>query len=146
VKRQHAVKPNKTMSDLQQDIQKQLAKPLSVTESSVAVGPALAKRPTRVTVISWIFIFLPFFEVPGDRLLYMDLLSVLLITCGVGMLNRQNWARTLYLWLTPLFWIWSLISGAEPAELFIVLMFYVVCLRMLTRPVVSAYFKPLRPA
>jgi hypothetical protein len=136
------------MSDLQPDIPKELAKPLVPTESSGANGSPLVKRPTSITVISWFFILISFFEDFKKSLLVfnVDLLGILFLAYGLGMLNRQNWARLLYLWLTPLFWVWSLISGAEPAELFLTLMIYAVCLRLLTRPIALAYFKPTRPA
>ena len=128
-----------------------------LTAVETPVAPAAPKRPIRLTVISWIFIFLSFFELSkislvvdegrvGDQLLDMGLLTGLLFIYGVGMLNRKNWARMLYLWLTPFCWILSLLSGATATELVIALIVYALCARMLTRPAVSAYFTPVGPA
>lgn len=70
------------------------------------------KRPLSVAIIAWFLIVRA--VVAGAYAFLVDLgfsaLSITLYAAGVilqlavavGMLNRMNWARTLYLWVTPI--------------------------------------------
>ena len=78
-----------------------------------------------------------------EKFVDMGLLTILLFVYGAGMLNRKNWARMLYLWLTPLLGIMSLVFGATFWKWVIAFCVYGVFARILTRPEALEYFDPL---
>src|SRR2546426_4292958 len=120
-----------------------------------ALNKRMNKRPRSITVISWIFIaagviglsyhateFKPQRPFQYD-VVWVCLVRLLAIACGVFMLRGRNWAR----WLL-LIWIayHVILSGVHSLFQLVVhgLLFAVVAY-FLFRPRASAYFRGARP-
>ncbi len=123
------------------------------------------KRPTSVTVISWILIgfgivglvlvptfalwvmpMLPPIPREGEPPVLLSTLTTLFIAAiyfvlGIAMLKGRNWGRALYIVLEPAFTIFSGVvfgfdlTAAPPVVLYIIALFF------LTRPPASAFFR-----
>jgi hypothetical protein len=112
------------------------------------------KRPNAVTVLSWVFItagvvglayhFTGFKAQPPFQydILWVALVRLLAIVCGVYMLRGRNWAR----WLT-LVWIAyhvALSAFHSLNELVVHTLFFVVFAYILFRPGATEYFRGTR--
>lgn len=111
----------------------------------------MSKRPRSITVISWIFIAAGVVgltyhatEFKAQRpfdydILWVSLVRLLAILCGVFMLRGSNWARWgLVVWL-GYHVILSFLH--TPVELLVHSLLFVAVLYFLFRPRASAYFR-----
>lgn len=117
------------------------------------------KRPTSVTVISWILIIWAVIvlivsfviavvmmnsdnnehkSAPGILILGGLMLAAPYFMMGQGMLNAKNWARLLYLWFTAILIVLCILDGNKST--IIVVVSYITFAIYLTRPVAVAYF------
>ncbi|MFC1573229.1 hypothetical protein ACFL6M_06480 [Candidatus Eisenbacteria bacterium] len=126
-------------------------------------------RPVSVTVICWLLILFAFasvvpvlitlrvieenatFPLTSRTYATLPIIAVFNITIqlvmAIGMLKREDWARLVFLWATPLSilagLIWGVIGtgmGSGPGSA-VKAVLYLVCLWFLTRPHVVAWFK-----
>lgn len=114
------------------------------------------QRPRSVTVISWLLLVL---SVVGIAVMlgtavaiefdsrFMPLVigmlvaSIVQIAMAVGMLNGKNWARLLFLWLTPISAVVGLAAGTAGAGALLKIAWYIVFAVYLTRPRAVGYFQ-----
>ena len=114
------------------------------------------QRPTCVTAISWLLLVLSAFGIvvmlgtavaiefdSRFMLLVVGALvaSIIQIVMAVGMLNGKNWARLLFLGLTPISVVVGLAAGTAGAGTFLKVAWYVVFAVYLTRPRAVGYFQ-----
>ena len=114
-------------------------------------------RPQSITLISWAFIvcglgcaLIVCVGLPNIRSFILDdwelmakagVFMTFSLVYGIAMLNGKNWAREMYLWLTPFFGILSIFTGSGIAAMIPSLAIYLVLVRILTRPGAVAFFK-----
>lgn len=134
----------------------------SVLQSSSEPSEAAAhsknqQRPKSVTVIGWIIIAsslaglalwgLVAISLATSKNVPDEVVGIVVIlflavfvqlAIGAGILKAKNWARSLYLWLTPIGIVFSLIAGNVGA--LIAAVAYIIFAYHLTRPKVRAYF------
>ena len=126
----------------------------------------MTKRPTSITVISWIFIVVGAmnvvtcaitFAAMGDDPMVKDLMAknllpvpvqyalmvlglAVMLACGVGMLNGGNWARWLYTIWSAVGLVIALATSPLPLMLIPGAIFYGLIVFFLFRPVAAQYF------
>lgn len=113
------------------------------------------KRPLSVTIIGWVYIAVgaigfayhstEFSQLPSFQfdIVWVELLRLLAIVCGVYMLRGHNWAR----WLA-LVWVgYHVIVSAFHTlpELAIHVVFSAILTYFLTRSTATRYFRAARP-
>ena len=116
------------------------------------------KTPTSVSVISWLLILFSAIgvivilvanasvstaynvKINPLAITFVIIAAILQAIMGIGMLGGQNWARLLFLWLTPVSIIIGFL-GENVSPLVIAKIFwYFIFAIMLTRPHVTQYF------
>jgi len=117
-------------------------------------------RPTSVTVVGRLLLLLAVVGIGavafaaysvGNRseyfpfLMMMGVVSVFQVFLGMGILNGENWARVLFLWITPLSAGVGLLSGRVSPTTIFKIAWYLVFAGILTRPRVVLYFTTSRP-
>ena len=130
--------------------------PKSQRCDSNAISTTQAKRPTSVTVISWLLIVLSVigavvmlgtavaieFDAQFMPLVIAGIVaSIIQIVMGVGMLNGQNWARVLFLWLTPISIIVGFFSGRVSPGSVVKIIWYIIFAVYLNKEHVVGYFR-----
>jgi len=111
----------------------------------------MARRPLSVTIISWLFIaaggiglvyhsteLMP--EAPFDyEVIWVLLLRLLAVVCGIFMLRGSNWAR----WLLIAWLAYHVVLSAfhSPSELAMHALLLAVITYFLLRPKAASYFR-----
>lgn len=128
-------------------------------------APETLERPLSVTVISWmetlkatavlVVVLFNFGDVLPDLQMFIMIFVFidypLQLAIAFGMLQGKNWARTLFFWLGPISWLFTLFSTERPDEdtfmaLGVRMSWYAICVGFLTRPYVVDYFQRLSNA
>lgn len=121
------------------------------------------KRPTSVTVISWILIVMGSISLivstmnlnnPAARevlsknpiplgIQYVMMYAAILITlvCGIAMLKRLNWARLLYVGWNIFTFIVGLVTSPAKAMMIPGIILFLILAYFLFRPKANEYFK-----
>jgi len=114
----------------------------------------MSKRPLSITVISWLFVgagavglayHITEFKADGPfqyDVVWVSLVRLLAILCGVFMLRGRNWAR----WLLLVWIAYHVILSAfhSLSELVMHILLFLVVAYFLYRPQASAYFRGTR--
>lgn len=122
-------------------------------------GDDSSHRPRSVTVIAW-FTIVPAVAIilmgfgrllqgvgPGSASLILLAMGVAQLLVGIGLLKGIGWARTLYLWLTPVLIAVGFVRAAAAGDVTTAtvravtyMLFYALVLYFLTRPAAATYF------
>ncbi len=121
--------------------------------------PGSLPRPKSVTVVSWLLIALAIIGlvvllvlagmIEFDKrfmptLLVYAVASLIQIVMGAGMLSGKNWARMLFLWITPISAAIGFVGGRVSGGSVIMLIWYFIFAFYLTRPLAVEYFTGVR--
>jgi len=135
-----------------------LCRDVSLSTSPIEAFVESIPLPKSVVFISWLLIIFSVvgllitlaigasisanYNVQLSPIVYVSVIiaSIIQVIMGVGMLNGKNWARLLFLWLTPISIVVGLSSGRiSPGTIFKVV-WYIVFTVMLSMPHVRRYF------
>lgn len=119
--------------------------------------PEIKARPKSITVIGWALIVFSAFALvvwgamigmvttsefmppeAYEALLFMPVAISIQLAMGIGILKGKRWARTLYLWLTPINIVLIFIAGRQTAILQALI--YIVFAYILNKPDARSYF------
>ncbi len=124
-----------------------------------STGGRMRERPKSVSVVSWLLIV---FSISGLVVMlgtavaiefdsrFMPIIiaggvaSLLQVAMGVGMLNGKNWARLLFLWLTPVSIIIGFLGGRVSPGSVIKIVWYIIFAVYLTKPAAVTFFTGTR--